>query len=834
MFGFIFDLCKSILSNTIFEHNLKNLNNQTMKKILQFVLLIPLLIFAQPNSDGAYFDGVDDELLLPSLSTINSRVTNNRTYEMSFRAKSTASRQILMKEGGDTRAVILYVENGYLILGGYNRADYWPNWRGTFYRTPIDADKWYHVALVFDDVQPGSWLDNYPEAGGNSALKFYLDGVLKAENSGYELGAHDPLALGYKNQTLLFPRSSGWAQAQSSDTEYSYGRTSRDFGGNEYYFKGNIWGFRVWNDVRTPEELEETKNTIIMTVGLNDLVAALDGDTLTFMGNEDDPGHKSMDNLEVLTWKTSAASTSWSDASNWENSNVPESDKLHSVVLPSGAANYPVIESHITVGSFTMGADVTVEVKTGATLDIHYDLESEGVIKVENNGSLLIREGEADKYSYAKGLAEIDRDSPDYQAADFYSIWSTPLFKEDSKIADIFTNPIRAFKWDASLSTPKYVEITDKNTLMDIGTGYFIRSDKDKGTIKRTFNGKINNGDIYTLVYYNGRSANLIGNPYSSALNWDAVYNDNKSVVKGSIYYWKHTGFANDGSTYASDYIAYNLTGSNLPGVTGNIASGQGVFVKSKLQGNILFKNCHRVAGNNSQFYKTQQTQDNSKLWLKLSNEKAYSALLLGYINGATNAYSDAFDADYRGSGAVVKFYSVLDDKQLSVQGRMPLEEFDEDSVPLGFEAKTSGNYTISILKETINSGLDIMLEDLETGQFTNLRLQDYKFSVLDPIVNNNRFMLHLKNNGTLGATTTAIEEQNKLKSYFKGDQLVTQILNQDISIQKFEVFDMSGKLVINSTYKDVVRTPLSAGVYLVNYYLNENNVITKKVIKPF
>ena len=97
-----------------------------MNKFLHLILLVSAMSFSQPSSEGMYFDGVNDNLTVPNTTNINSTTTNNRTYETYFKVTSTTSRQVIMKEGGGTRAVIIYVENGYIVLGAYNRADYNP------------------------------------------------------------------------------------------------------------------------------------------------------------------------------------------------------------------------------------------------------------------------------------------------------------------------------------------------------------------------------------------------------------------------------------------------------------------------------------------------------------------------------------------------------------------------------------------------------------------------------------------------------------------------------------------------------------------------------------
>ena len=88
-----------------------------MKKLLHFLFLVSVLGVAQPSSEGMYFDGVDDFFDVPGTSNINSTTTNNRTYETYFKVTNTSPRQVIMEEGGGTRAVIFYVENGYLVLG---------------------------------------------------------------------------------------------------------------------------------------------------------------------------------------------------------------------------------------------------------------------------------------------------------------------------------------------------------------------------------------------------------------------------------------------------------------------------------------------------------------------------------------------------------------------------------------------------------------------------------------------------------------------------------------------------------------------------------------------
>lgn len=815
-----------------------------MIKQLLFLLVFPLLVLAQPDSDGIYFDGIDDKITMSVDSrNINDTNINNRTYEMYFRIKNNMTSQIILQEGAGVRGLIVFVTNGYLYCGAFNNLDYYPYWEGTFYRTLINANQWYHMALVFDNAKPASLFSNPMIDTANKALKFYLDGALKAEISGYEVVSdffkRNRLSIGYKRFDARIPDcGSGWYppywQPASADTEYCFDSSYVNYSSG-FYFNGNIWGFRIWDDVRTQAEINDNKETIIMSIGTDNLVAALDGDTFTYLDSNDNYVNDDITNQITRRWNASAASANWNDASNWVGGAMPESNSLQSVIIPSGASNYPEITSRVKVGDVSLESGAKVHIKENGVFDVHYDLDSSGDIKVDNNGSLLIREGETDKTAYTKGTVVFDRDTPDYPA-DYYSIWSSPMQESSSVMGNIFTNPVIALEWDATVNPGKYnfVKTTDK---LKTAKGYFVRSDNYNGKLTRVFSGEINNGDIDVPIYnlgVGGRN-NLIGNPYSSVLYWNKVYAENKDVVEGTIYFWKDTGF--DGlDKKASDYVPYNLSGSNIPGVTGYIGSGQGFYVKSLKSGTLTLKNCQRTANANSQFYRTTATANKNKLWLKLEGNNLYSSVLIAYLNGATNEYSSAYDGMYRGSKASVKLYTLLDDKKLSIEGKAPLQSGKSDSIPLGFEAKVAGNYSISRVQDFLDKEYDIILEDKLNNVLTNLRIKDYNFSLSTAVVDNSRFLLHIGYNSKTATNDDEYDtfnfEASKITAYFNANTLNTVSNLANTAISGIKLYDATGKLIVNTKYANTLSVQVSSGVYLVKYTLANGGVVSKKLVK--
>jgi len=802
-----------------------------MNKFLLILLVVPVISFAQPSSEGMYFDGIDDFFDVPGTSNINSTTTNNRTYETYFKVTNTTPRQVIMEEGGGTRAVIFYVENGYLVVGAYNRADYSPQWQGTFYRKPISANTWYHFALVFDNAQPGNAAANPMTTTANNALKWYFNGVLQDQISGYQFGLHNPTVLGFKDGSLRFPNCGTWTTSGLS--EYCFNSNVNDGGSGEYYFQGNLWGYRMWSDVRTGAEINDNMDNIITTVGTDNLVAALDGDTLTYLDDSNNPADLSNPNPPTpIIWSATAGSTNWNDGANWVGGIVPNEARLEDAIIQV-STYYPVITSHIIAGDIQVQAGAEITINDGGTLDISYDLVNNGTITVNlynsdssEGGALITREAKAVS---GTGTFVINRETPNYPQ-DYYSIWSTPILESDSTINTIFTNDIITYRYDSSQNPSAYVQVNNA-TNMATGQGYFIRSDSYSGALTRTFDGTVNNGDITRPIYYNGPSDNfnLLGNPYASALSWAEFYADNSDVIEGTMYYWNQSQVGPNNS--ASDYISYNTTGSSEPGTTGNIATGLGVFVKSIQPGSVTFKNTQRVVGSNDQFFRSSSNPDQGKSWFRLSGDNGYSPILIGFVPGATDGFENTHDGIFVNEGAAIEFYSFIESNKFEIQGREELQPNQSIQVPLGFEVTSAGDYTISRVLDYIPTDFEILLEDTLLNTMTDLRTSNYTFNISGPVEDNSRFVMHYNYSSTLGVNNL-LDKSKLINTFFQGNTLVTKA-NLDIEIEYIQLFDITGKQLLRSSFSEnLTLRNLSTGIYIVNYSLTDSRKISKKIIK--
>ncbi len=150
------------------------------------------------GSKALQFDGVDDGVNIPDSGFINT--TNgpwaNRTVVAVFKCDDVdkPGKQTVFDEGGTTRGLNIYVSEGLLYVGGWNRAEY--NWSGAWLSTPINSNSWYAAALIIRDAAD-SVQDN--------KFEMWLDGKLIATAPGGQLYNHgDDGAIGYTRQNSRF------------------------------------------------------------------------------------------------------------------------------------------------------------------------------------------------------------------------------------------------------------------------------------------------------------------------------------------------------------------------------------------------------------------------------------------------------------------------------------------------------------------------------------------------------------------------------------------------------------------------------------------------------
>ncbi|MFC2177428.1 LamG-like jellyroll fold domain-containing protein, partial [Actinomycetota bacterium] len=135
------------------------------------------------------FDGIDDYVAVPNSGLINLGVHTLRTISLWMRADDVVSRQVLFEEGGGTRGMSIYVDQGRVYMGAWNSADDSSAdtpWVPAFLSAPIAAGSVYNVILVLD--QPTARLEGYVNG---ASIGTAVGGTLHAHGARVGIGAVD-------------------------------------------------------------------------------------------------------------------------------------------------------------------------------------------------------------------------------------------------------------------------------------------------------------------------------------------------------------------------------------------------------------------------------------------------------------------------------------------------------------------------------------------------------------------------------------------------------------------------------------------------------------------
>ena len=552
--------------------------------------------------------------------------------------------------------------------------------------------------------------------------------------------------------------------------------------------------------------------------------------------------------------------------STWTGSWSPGPPGLaDNVTVASGTLT---IASDLTICSLRVNNNATVIVNPGVTLTVNGTVAVNGgapggtlTFLGDNTyalGSASLMQNPATTVNANSGIANYRRWTRTRKFD--YTYWSSPV------------NPMTLINVSPTTLVDKFLRF-DSNayvwtfpnpalTTMTPGVGYAIRgpqafSDTVLTNYQATFTGTPNNGN-YSVTLFRPSATNdlnFVGNPYPSAISADAVMDGNvgplgAAGVGTTFYFWTHNTLFNGSAYVFSDYAAYNRTGGvgTAPGtfaVGGNnaipnglISAGQGFMVKAVTPGTLTFTNSMRVGGANLQFYRMNNNNEKSRLWLDFVNANdsdEFKQLLVGYVPNATNAYEDGLDGEMVEAGNTVSFYSLAngDEKNLMIQGRaLPFDTMD--MVSLGYRASSPSTYRISVdNKDGLfeDDLVGIYLEDKLLNVIHDLRQSPYQF-VTESGTFNTRFVLRY-NNGLLGVDQGSWNENNVV--VFKQNEQI-QVESSLVKMKSVKIYDVQGRLVIekndiNSQSATLQKVGLANQVLMVQITSVDGVVVSKKII---
>jgi len=560
--------------------------------------------------------------------------------------------------------------------------------------------------------------------------------------------------------------------------------------------------------------------------------------------------------FNIVAYTPSCPYTTRWNGSSWNNGNP---NSFTSAVIN---ANYDTaIDGSFESCDCQINNNRSVNIRAGNYMTVHNDLTVNGILEVRHEGSLVNTNDEGQVS--VSGTLNVHKTTAPFNQYD-YSYWSSPT--TNKTIGSVLSNSVanRIYAFDTSI----YDELTTNgwtpvggSTIMDPGVGY-IAMGPTTGSFPQTqdiiFDGNVNNGIIQTPITLSADNSkdyedwNLIGNPYPSGIDAELLLGTslNRDVVGGTIYLWTHNTERNtnpgEQDYNSGDYATYTIgtggvaatSGGERP--TGIIASGQSFFIDGITNGNITFNNSMRVKDGNNQFFRTPEFKNSEdeqdKIWLNLfADNGAFNQLLVGFIEGATDAVDRSYDGIKFGGGWV-SFYSIAEGKNLAIQGKKPID--NEESVPLGFSSFVDEGKMLKIgISKTegkfINDEYEIYLKDKFLNTLHNLKEKEYEFIINEKGVFNDRFELIIKNSTVLNVEDEIVNNQLVIKN--SNNHLTISTRNNSI-ISSLKIYDMLGKLIIKKSpnkneFKVNAENINKGTVLLINAELDNNEVISKKVI---
>ena len=534
--------------------------------------------------------------------------------------------------------------------------------------------------------------------------------------------------------------------------------------------------------------------------------------------------------VPTATWDGAA----WVGSGGWPNGTPPTSNVK--AVINGVYAN--TVSNQITACTLEVTSNGVLTAGSGSTITLENQVVASANTATFESGSSLIQNTNVTN----TGNIIYKRTAPVLNLYD-YEYWSTPVKNQVLGNIWMTTNPSHNYKFDNS--TQSWVALTAPFIMVD-GEGYISRAVNSAplswsvgNEWTANFSGIPNNGDI-TYAVTNGD--NLIGNPYPSALDLNSFTTDNSTYLTGNYYFWTHTSELSNNTYSSDDYAVYNISAGGTAATNGGAApdqyvdSGQAFFAEGQGGGGtITFKNAHRVAGNNDNFYRTtalvtdSSTIEKHRIWLNLTtNEGVFKQQLLAYIPGATYGYDPTLEAKSYDANSFVDFYSFAGNHNLTIQSRvLPFD--NQDLVPLGYKSTMAGNFTIAIDHiDGLFENQNIYLEDQLLNVIHDLKASPYTFASAIGTFNA-RFVLRYTNS-TLNYPT------------FDSSQVVVYKHQQEVIVnsgktemQTVSLFDIRGRLINEKTTINANETRLNLGttnqVVLVQVILKNGQKVTKKIV---
>jgi len=374
-----------------------------------------------------------------------------------------------------------------------------------------------------------------------------------------------------------------------------------------------------------------------------------------------------------------------------------------------------------------------------------------------------------------------------------------------------------------SNATDSWVLATDSDP-MSAGQGYALRS-----ATSLVFSGPINSNANYltpvTRTAGAGLGWNLVGNPYSAAVDWGKIDTGLKVNLVDAIWI-----YLNDQRIYGT----YSPLGGGINLASGEIPSNHAFWVKvmegAYTNGSLTIPNSALVSNTTTLLKSGKSNNTYPRIKLAGSNGNYKDETIIVFADIAENT-QDKYDAEkkFSSNNNYLQLFTKEPFQSLAINSRTQLSGGNV-SIQLGFKAPSAGNYQIEKIELSNIPGTSYVdLEDTYKNKTINLSEQSiYSFSTDKPELNTDRFVLHVRNDVS---TDIDIITEEEILIYGRNREIIIE--GQNIANRKYEIITLDGKTIKqgyikSNTYESVVMD--AQGIFIFKL-TDGNNSITKKVL---
>ena len=540
----------------------------------------------------------------------------------------------------------------------------------------------------------------------------------------------------------------------------------------------------------------------------------------------------------VSTWL--GVTGDWNNSSNW-NGGIPS---LTSNVIISSSLHPPVISGMTSaVGNNLTNAGASLTVNSSNSLSIGGNLSNAGTLTVlsestDNSGSLIVRGTSTGAVTYNRFLRAEDNFGDRHFFSSPVGGQSFSLFTaaNSSKIS-VLDSKYQIWLWNEELLSGNWQLVTSSENLVS-GKGYNV--DQRTGSNGMlSFKGQLVNSasitttspykegytdrstpeaygvdnptaDIWapnrSMANYGGGGWNLLGNPFTSAMDAAAFITTNS--LKFDPHY--KALYIYDGVNNEYRYVAASAPGFLEDGSLGSyVQAGQGFFVIA-LYNNIVFNfnsgmQVHSMAVPVLKSGGTEEPWPGLQLKVKYGSREGMTTIV--YNNQMTTGLDPGYDVGLMSTGPDVEIYSrmVSEDNEVNfTRQALPVIGGAGFIIPIGIDSKKGGVVTFSANTLPLEN-YSFWLEDRTKGLFTDLTSNTYQTSLPANTSGSGRFFIY--------ASMKSPEESEPLP--------------QDTPVN---VWTLNGRLIINGYVSDLafceVFNLLGQKVMMANLFGGELNTI--------